>query len=102
MYHLSKKIMMNNTICLYRKKDSNNFDARCSNDFLSSEIVIKSKESEIILEHPDLSYMGKVHKPCIRGTLYQFGLTSTELQEGAYVLDEEESDIDKLVFKFNN
>ena len=102
MYVLLIKMAMSNIMYLYRKKNSNNFDARCSNDFLTSELIVTIDEGKIVLEHPDLSYIGKVHKPCAYGNSYKFGLTSFDLQEGVYFLDEEESDIDKLVFKFNN
>lgn len=93
---------MSNLMYLYRKKNSNNFDARCSNSFLTSDVIVTIDEGNIVLEHPDLSYMGKVHKPCTYGTSYKFGLTSLELKEGTYILNEEESSIDKLVFNFKN
>ncbi len=83
---------------LYRYKRTNNFKATVSHEFFSEDVIVRICDRTIEFRHPTIDYSGKVHKPnkCSNG-MFSFGFTGL-IDEGEYIMDDEESNIDCLVF----
>ena len=89
--------MNETTLCLYRYKHTRNFKATCANNFFAEPIITRIDGRTIEFTHPTIDYMGAIHEPNKHPKGWSFGITG-DLDEGIYVLDSENSDIDTLIF----
>lgn len=90
-----------NRLKLYRKKYSNNFDAYSENPFFSEPIICSVFHDRIEFRHPSIDCNQNVHKANKLGNKWKFGITGERLEEGVLYLNEEDSDLDVLVFNIN-
>ena len=89
--------MEENILTLYRYKHTRNFKATCANNFFAEPIITRIDGRTIEFTHPTLDYRGAIHEPNKHPKGWSFGITG-DLDEGLYVLDSENSDIDTLIF----
>lgn len=87
----------------YLRDGNYTLSVRLNSDILKEEVVLTVNEECIIIERLGIDYNGKARKFHYQGYgWYTNVLVNCDLEDGKYLIDEDESTFDKYVFYLEN